>query len=410
MTDGFPSLDFDRFHREELPKRLAKLGAMGAKAAAVARPKGSLAFRMPDGRAWTYSPVESGFEFTPGDADAKTIVGLEPEAWEGLVHDFESAPGLLYGGRVRSERGNLMRFVGWEPALRALYQGLPIYDPAHPDLRDASGRPVDPARSFRLDGDSEEDMHAFLEAAGYLLIKAVFDAGEVAALRTGADALRGRAREGDQRSWWGRNGKGDSVLCRVLDAAALPEFRGLPSDPRLKRIAAISGRDLVSRKAQKDSGVTVLWKNPDMVEGLSDLPWHRDCGMGGHALMCPSMVMSIYLEAATPESGELRFLPGSWRCTFGFAESNDRSAPRGVGVAAEPGDVSIHYGDGMHAAPPPTSREGPFRTSVLLGFAPPEFRPHGGVRHYNDVLLGREDGQIEHLTKVVAETGRAKKA
>jgi hypothetical protein len=51
----------------------------------------------------------------------------------------------------------------------------------------------------------------------------------------------------------------------------------------------------------------------------------------------------------------------------------------------------------MHASMPPTSDEGPHRVSILLGFARPDAGNHRGERHYNDVLLGREDGQVEHL-------------
>ena len=29
---------------------------------------------------------------------------------------------------------------------------------------------------------------------------------------------------------------------------------------------------------------------------------------------------------------------------------------------------------------------------------------HRGERHYNDVLLGSDDGQIEHMTKVAARS------
>ena len=93
-----------------------------------------------------------------------------------------------------------------------------------------------------------------------------------------------------------------------------------------------------------------------MSEGLGDLPWHRDCGMGGHALMCPTLIASVFLTPSTPETGELRMLPGSWQRGCGPMDARDPRAPRGVSFAAAPGDVSLHYGDTMHAAPPPTPR------------------------------------------------------
>lgn len=400
MADGFPALDFRAFHREELPRRLAR--GWGRMAAPAARSLGALAFRLPSGEAYAYRPDGDAIRVVEGDAGAETVVALDHESWEGLVHDLESAPGLLYAGRATRVRGDLMRFVGWEPSLRAMFHGIPIYDPERAELRGRDGERLDPTRGFRPD-DPREEMADFLDAAGYLLVKGVVDAGELAALRAGAEELRRRAAPGDKLSWWGRNRAGDEVLCRVIHAGTLPVFRALHGDRRIRALASLARGGLQPRSPERPNGVTVVWKNPEMVEGLSDLPWHRDCGMGGHAVMCPTMVMSLYLEPATRETGELRFLPGSWRCTHGFAEATDPAAPEGVAVAAEAGDVTLHYGDGMHAAPPPTGARGPYRSSVLIGFARPGARHHRGEDHYNDVLLQRDDGQVPHLARLARE-------
>ncbi|MBW2291477.1 MAG: phytanoyl-CoA dioxygenase family protein [Deltaproteobacteria bacterium] len=135
-----------------------------------------------------------------------------------------------------------------------------------------------------------------------------------------------------------------------------------------------------------------------MVEGLGDLPWHRDCGMGGHALNCPCAVMSIFLWPASKESGDLRFLPGSHRYSYPFADAADSDLPGSAAVGAQAGDVSIHFGDVVHGAPPPLSSEGPssegpFRASILISYKPPTARHHRGQRHYNDVLLENNEGQ-----------------
>ena len=219
-----------------------------------------------------------------------------------------------------------------------------------------------------------------------------------------AQALRGEARKGDKLSWWARNGSGEEVLCRVTRAAARPRLATLPTDARILKLVSLADRPLAHRRGE-GNGVTVIYKNPSISEGLSDLPWHRDCGMGGHSLMCPVLIASTFLTPATPETGELRFLPGSWDRSCGFMEATDRRAPRGACFAAQPGDVSIHYGDVMHAAPPPTRNDLPvYRTSAVVGFARPDARIHIGGTSYNQVLHQREDGQIEHLAKVA---GRA---
>ena len=195
-----------------------------------------------------------------------------------------------------------------------------------------------------------------------------------------------------------RGGRGGALPRHALPRAVDELLRGLARDPRIAGLAALSHHALVPREEYGD-GVGVLIKNPEMTEGLSDLPWHRDCGMGGHASMCPVLIVSIYLAPSRPETGELRMLPGSHEASLGFFEATDPRAPRGVGLAADPGDVSLHYGDIMHAAPPPTGA-GPFRKCVLLSYARADAYNHRGETSYNDALLSREDGQVEHLARV----------
>ena len=151
-------------------------------------------------------------------------------------------------------------------------------------------------------------------------------------------------------------------------------------------------------------GVTLLWKQPGVLEGLGDLPWHRDCGLGGHASMCPTAVVSVFLGPNTPEAGELRFLPGSWQMSFPHQNADSPLAPRGVAPPARAGDVTIHYGDVLHVAPPPTGASGPFRSCILLGYTRAGGGHHEGGRHYNDVLLGDESGQIADMRKIASRS------
>ncbi len=391
MTEGFETIDFHEFHRAELPRRLGQ--GNGALAAANAAKLGSLAFRLSDGDgAYTYAARGAAIEVLPGDEGADTVVELSRESWEGLVHDLESPPGLIYGGLAKSQRGDLMRFVDWEPCLRAMYTGRPIFDAAKLDLRDRDGSKLDPARSFRLDDDRDDMIH-FVNTAGYILVRDVFDATELATLRDEAAELRARARLGDGQSWWGKKEGGESVLCRVLDAGQMPMMGGLHADPRIKRIGSLVGEELEPSNPGEVDGVTVLWKQPGVVEGLADLPWHRDCGMGGHAINCPCGVMSIFLWPPSEKGGDLRFLPGSHKYSYPFADAEDADLPGSVGVRARAGDVSIHFGDVVHGAPPPASSEGPFRVSILIGYKPPTARHHRGLRNYNDVMIENNEGQ-----------------
>jgi ectoine hydroxylase-related dioxygenase (phytanoyl-CoA dioxygenase family) len=387
---------FHRFHTVDLPARLD--AGNGALAFGDLAPLGTLAIATPAGT-YTYVPHDGTVEVRQGDADADTVIEMDLDSWLGLVSDLDTAPSLFYSGRATATSGKPLRFVRWEPGLRAMFHGLPPFDPATADLRDLDGGPLDPTETFVVDdlADRREVMAHFLDTAGYLVVRQAFSPDDVATLRDGADRLRADARPGDGASWWGRNAAGEEVLCRVLNANTLPRYRTLVTEPLLLDLVALAPVELVPRDPDELDSATVLWKLPDVTEGLADLPWHRDCGMGGHALNCPTIIATVCLTEGTPESGELRLLPGSHRGSFPFIDGRDQAAPTGVSIPVAAGDVSLHYSDLMHASLPPTSTEGPHRISALVAFVPPSGGHHRDGRHYNDALLAGDDGQVEHL-------------
>jgi len=391
-------IDFERYHREELP---ALLGAGRAPLVAkAARGLAPFAFRLREGGAFTYRPVSDGVELIVGDADAASVIELERAAWEGLVEELEAPAGLLYAGRLRCLRGQAMDAMAWEPALRALYAGVPPWDAEEAAaLCDRRGGRLDPEATFTPASD-EADMAHFLATAGYLLVRDVFRTNEVAGFLDEAAVLASEARKGDRLSWWCKDARGAERLCRVTRAASRPRLGALPRDPRVLALVALSEHRLAHGRGEGD-GVTVIWKLPGVSEGMGDLPWHRDCGMGGHAAMCPTLICSIYLTEASPETGELVFLPGSTRrSAVQVGDTRDPRSPRGAHFHARPGDVSLHYGDTLHAAPPPARDDlAQYRVSAVLGFARPGAHHHRGEASYNAVLHQREDGQIEHLAK-----------
>ena len=174
-----------------------------------------------------------------GEDAAKTVIALDDESWRGLARDLDTPPGLLYGGRVEIVRGNPLRFVRWEPALRAMYHGRPVYDAERVDLHG-----LDPTAAFTMAdvGARPDDVRDFLDTCGYVLVREVFTPDEIAGFLEDADVLRDEAREGDKMSWWGRDVNGDTVLCRVL-RAALP-----PAPPRAPRRSARPGAGRHSRR------------------------------------------------------------------------------------------------------------------------------------------------------------------
>jgi len=374
----FPPIDFDDFHRRILPARISS--PSGRVATRDLHGVVPLAFRFPDGRAYRLAPTASTIAIDPTD-DAPTVVDLDESAWSDFVHELATAAGLVYSGRARFERGAHADLERWEPALRALFSDRPIFDPAAPP-------PADPHRSFTLDAQREELRHA-LDANGFALVKHVFRPVEVTRLADTVERFRTMAAPGDGRSWWATRADGTRVVCRLIYLGlAAPDIAALSDDERVKSLASLASEPLRPVIDRAD-GHSVVIKHPGVVDGLSDLPWHRDCGLGGHPVTCPAINIGLQLDAATPDAGQLHFVPGTARYS---CHRPDLGRAHTVAVDTEPGDCTVHLGDVMHAAPPP-SGAGPGRRALYVTFMPArafEFIPAG--QSYNDAIRARLSG------------------
>lgn len=371
---------FNDVHNKVIPERLAE--KWGKLAASQARELASLAIGLPDGRFYTYAyhDEKARIELLPG-ANASTVVELKEADWLGLWDSTETILGLIMSGRAKIVSGDAAEFVSWEPAMRVLYEKLPPYDPNAP-LLGADGREIDPSRAFHPDDDPIA-MADFLRVTGYIVVREALPEAEASELLRIAEHARSAATENDGKSWWSTREDGKRYPSRVLNGGNDPKMLALPSDPRLMQIVGLSKYDF---EPTPNEYVSILYKQSRVVfDGKADQPWHRDCGVGGHKHMCPMMNGSLFLNAGDRESGELRFLPGSWQTTGCLID--DPNYELGVGITAGPGDFSLHYGDGLHAGTPPTSENGPFRSSVVFEYGVAGRTVEQNQEHYDQIML-----------------------
>ncbi len=318
--------------------------------------------------------------------------------------ELRSSFALLYAEELAVTRGSFGQLVRWEPALRGAFDGQPAYDVDDPPpVLDADGRPLDVARSFRLD-EPEEQLADFLRRAGYLHLRHVMDSGEIEALRQDVSAALAKARPDDRRSWW-TMADGKEVCSRVNYLNEQSErVAGLGSDERFLRLASLGGPDLRDACDRLDGNGVVI-KVPGASEGLSDLPWHRDCGMGGHPVKCPMLNVGIQLDPATAGNGQLQMIPGSHLGTSRLPGPRESERLPVVALTTEPGDVTIHFGHTLHAAPPPTDRRAHGRRALYLTFVPPvTFEMVGPGQGYNDVLFTTDAGRVRHVDQLRHDT------
>lgn len=393
MGERFAPVDFDRFHHDDLPARLAACGPLQLD---HLRP---IAFRLPGRGSYTYRPEGATIAVEAGDDAAHTVVELGPADWSDFVWELRTSFALLYGSRMTLRRGGIGQLARWEPVLRRVIDGQQVYDLGDPPpVVDADGRPLDLHRSFTL-ADADHDLADFLHRAGFLHLRGVFDEAEIAVLGADVDAARARARPDDRRSWW--TTVGDAEVCNrvnYLDGQSEAVAR-LGDDPRLRRIGALAGPGLRDAADRLD-GHSVVIKVPGATSGLADLPWHRDCGMGGHPVKCPMLNMGIQLDDASPESGQLQMIAGSHTGTCRLPAGSEVDVLPVVALSTAAGDVTVHFGHTLHAAPPPTG-SGSGRRALYVTYVPPlTFEMVGPGEGYNDVLFTRDEGRVHHVDEL----------
>ncbi len=397
-TDRFGPIDFDRFHRQELPTLLQARGPVFT--AADLRLVRPLAFQLPDGRAYTYIPADGSFTVEAGTDRADTVVELEDDEWCAFVWELRTCFAMFYADGISILRGTFGQLVRWEPSLRVAFDGQVVYDlDDPPPVVDGEGRPLDLTQAFTLDDDHGE-IAEFLDRAGFVHLRGVMDDDEVALLRTQVDHAVDAASPHDRRSWW-TTVDGKEVCNRVNYLNEGSEYiEALGSDQRFTAIAALGGPGLRDAHDRLD-GNSVVIKVPGATEGLVDLPWHRDCGMGGHPVKCPMLNVGIQLDPATAAAGQLLMIAGSHRGTSRLPLPREASGLPVAPLSTEPGDVTVHFGHTLHAAPPPTDRSASGRRALYLTFVPPiTFDMVGPGEGYNDVLFARDEGRVHHVDQL----------
>jgi hypothetical protein len=377
----FGTVDLKTFHEEIVTQRA--IGERGAEAAAVVGDGRAIGIQLDDQTAWTFRASNGSIDIKEGVDTAPILLLTDIEAWCDLVTEAWSIMGLILQGRVQIDRGSFNHVAKWESPLQALYNDRPIWFP--------KSESFDQNYVFTLNDDMEE-MKNTLDVLGFICVQNVFESKEIEKMRLEVNHRRKVASLDDKRSWWATDERGEEHCCRVTYLNHGSElFSALPYDQRLLDLAKLSEQPLVPTPEHGD-GVSVVIKVPEVAQGLSDLPWHRDCGMGGHPLLCPGLNMGIQLDAATAETGQLKFLPGSNAYGGGANYASDSRLV--IPIDTKSGDVTIHYGHTLHMAPPPTGSSN-FRKTVYVSFHVPDYvevLPEG--QGYNDVLFSHGDGRV----------------
>lgn len=306
----------------------------------------------------------------PGQAEAGTQVRLSAEDLSLLLNDLVTPITFLTMGPGHLERGSWRHYLDWWLVLRALLDAQPLHLPGDITLCDAAGGPLDLAQAFSLDSDVQQLRH-FLDTAGFLHLRGVFSPDEMAVISADIDAAQAHYREGDGRSWWASTADGERRVVRMQGFDQVSAATAaLLQDQRFLQLAAIAGEGHVHNSLE-DNAVEALVKPLQVVDGISDLPWHKDCAQGRHSFDCCSLTVGISVTGADEESGQIRAIAGSHRALISpshIADPHSFGLPV-VDLPTQTGDITIHLSCTHHMAQAPKTRE---RKVLYSSFRYPE--------------------------------------
>jgi ectoine hydroxylase-related dioxygenase (phytanoyl-CoA dioxygenase family) len=154
----------------------------------------------------------------------------------------------------------------------------------------------------------------------------------------------------------------------------------------------------------------LLYQNTAWVKNAGEnsyVSWHQDNTYFGHV---PCEVLSVWvaLSPSRPESGSMRFLPGSHKegrlpvkydlqdgnmLSSGQVADVDLSRYQPVATSLEPGEASIHHAWMIHGSPPNETKDR--RLGVTFVYHPPWLTQIGTVR--TSALLVRGEDRYGHF-------------
>jgi len=318
-------------------------------------------------RAWTLRRDEHGRPgATAGRADdAQEHWTLTAADAVRVLTDQVTPVGLMTAGDLQLERHRIARVMDWWLVLRSLLDRRPIHTPG------AVTVDADLARSFTL-ADDHAEIAGFLARNGFVHVRGVFTRDEMDQVALDMDAAAPSYRDGDGRSWWATLADGSRRVVRMqyFDEHS-PTVSVLLTSDRMRDIRELGGGGHEARGA--GNRIEALFKPLGVTEGISDIPWHKDCSLGRHSYSCCSLTVGISVTPGGATTGQLHALAGSHRALV-WPSLLDPATLDLVDVAlpTDTGDVTVHLSCTMHRAEPPTSGE---RKVLYTGFALPARDP-----------------------------------
>ena len=283
-----------------------------------------------------------------------------------VVNDQVTPVGLMTAGSLSLERNRIARVMDWWLVWRALLDHRTVFTPGSIAVDD------DLLRPFTID-DYPAELRGFLQRNGFLHLRGMFDPADMDRISRDMDTAAPTYSPDDGRSWWATLTDGSRRVVRMqyFDEHS-PTTVGLLASAPYESLASIPGCGH-SSAYRSPNHIEALFKPLNVDQGISDIPWHKDCSLGRHSYNCCGLTVGISVTGGGPTSGQLRVIAGSHRALVwpSLFDPSTLGLPD-VALPTEAGDVTLHLSCTMHMAQPPTANS---RRVMYTGFALPPRDP-----------------------------------
>jgi hypothetical protein len=301
-----------------------------------------------DGRSWTITADDGRLAVAPGGDGARLRISVQQLT--DLAVDQQTPMAWLLEGSLDAT-APLPLLLDWWVLIRGALDDRTPYTPGSLDFDG-----IELGRSFPADAPLDE-LRAHLEATGHLHIEGVFTETEMAEVSADIDRAEPTYSPGDGASWWAKTADGDDRVVRLQGFGDhSPIVHELFRQDQFMRIGDIPGAGH-KFPITGDRWLEALIKPIGVVEGISDVPWHKDCANGRHSYECSNLTVGVSVTGADADSGQLRAVAGSNRALIwpSFVRSG-LDLPQ-VDLPTRTGDVTVHLSCTTHMAQPPVTRE-----------------------------------------------------
>ena len=314
--------------------------------------------------------------------------------WCSFAWELRTCFALFYADALTFPRGNFGQLARWEPSLRVAFDGQAVYDlDDPPPVLDDAGTASRPRTAPSPSTTPTPRWSTSSNGPAFSISAMSSTPASWTLLR--ADVHRRRRAGPTRRPAFVVD---DGRRRRHLQPGQLPQRPVRPDRrPRCRRTlpaaSVPSAVPIYARRPTVSTATASSSRCPGPPRAWPTSPGTVTAAWAATRSNAPCSTSASSSTPPPPAPANSWFWPAPTGGPHGSPVPTRPTDLPVVALTTEPGDVTVHFGHTLHAAPPPTDRTAAGRRALYLSYVPPlTFEMIGPGQGYNDVLFTRDAG------------------